>query len=149
MMQIRPGRSGDLERIVEISRVSLPQAWSRESLSAELDNPARARFLVAEAAGQVIGFIHWWLVLDEGQIMNLAVNPDYRRHGAGRALLDAAVRSASESGAVSMVLEVREGSSAALGLYRSAGFSVIAVRRGYYSDNGENALFMQRSFVHV
>ena len=149
MMQIRPGRSGDLERIDEISRVSLPQAWSRESLQAELDEPARARFLVVEAEGQVIGFIHWRLVLDEGQIMNLAVNPDNRRHGAGRALLDAAVRSASESGAATMVLEVREGSAAALGLYRSAGFVVIAVRRGYYSDNGENALFMQRSFVHV
>src|SRR5450756_667268 len=98
MMQIRPGYSGDLERIDEISRVSLSQAWSRESLQAELDNPARARFLVAEVEGQVIGFIHWRLVLDEGQIMNLAVNPDYRRHGAGRALLDAAVRSAFESG---------------------------------------------------
>jgi ribosomal-protein-alanine N-acetyltransferase len=149
MICIRAGQPEDLESVDAISRASLPQAWSRESLSTELDHHPTARFLVAADEGQVIGFIHWWMVLDEGQIMNLAVSPDHRNHGTGRALLDAAIRTACEAGAVSMVLDVREGNSAARNLYQSAGFQVVAVRRGYYADNGENALFMQRYFVQM
>jgi len=146
---LRFGTAADADAVFRISEASLGNPWSRESLRSEFDRPDTVRFLVAENGGGIVGFIHWWRILDEAQVMNLAVLPDHRRRGIGAALLREAIRLARNEGASSMVLEVREGNTAARGLYGSAGFAALATRTGYYPDNGENAVFMRLSFVQV
>ena len=149
MIRIRTGILSDADAVFAISEASLPESWNMDSIRSELEGGELVRFLVAEDRDGLVGYIHWWMVLDEAQVMNIAVHPSRRRIGAGGRLLQAAIRSAREEGAASMVLEVREGNVPARKLYESAGFTVVASRKGYYPDNGENALFMVLNFVHM
>jgi len=122
---------------------SMHLTWSRDAVIAELSHNPAARVLLAEEEGETVGCIHWWKVIDEVQIMNLAVRPAFRRRGIARLMLEAAVRAARGEGATAVVLEVREGNVPAVALYESTGFQTIAIRPGYYEDTGENALFMR------
>ena len=149
MIRIRPGLPSDADAVFAISAASLPEAWSMDSIRSELEGGNLIRFMVAEDQDGLVGFMHWWMVMDEAQVMNIAVHPTRRRMGAGKELLLAAIRSAREEGASTMVLEVREGNLPARSLYESVGFTVVANRPGYYPDNGENALIMALDFVHV
>jgi ribosomal-protein-alanine N-acetyltransferase len=97
----------------------------------------------AEGANEVIGFALAWRAADERHLLDLAVDPGWRRKGVGRHLLAAVLEEAHAGAARLVVLEARASNAAALGLYRSAGFLVTDVRRAYYSDNGEDAVVMR------
>ncbi len=143
MTSIRPAGPEDTDRVYSILSESMHLPWSRDAVVAELGRNPAACVLLAEEEGEAVGCIHWWMVFEEAQIMNLAVRPAFRRRGIARLLLDAAVRAARTEGATAVVLEVREGNAPAVALYAAAGFRTIAVRRRYYEDTGENALFMR------
>lgn len=83
-----------------------------------------------------------WHVLDEGQITNIAVKPEYRRFGIASALLEHLKKSAKELGIILMELEVREGNQAAIGLYKKQGFETVGRRRRYYKNPTEDAILM-------
>jgi ribosomal-protein-alanine N-acetyltransferase len=89
------------------------------------------------------------LVLDEVHVHNLAVRPDRRRLGLGRALLRLGLDLAARRGATSAFLEVRAGNEDALALYGAAGFEPLAVRRAYYAHPPEDALVLRRSGLEV
>lgn len=115
-------------------------------------------FLTAAKAGNVVtlafseevlvGFFVLQLVLDESELMDIAVDPAYQSRGFGRALLTEAFKTAKLSGAGLMHLEVRIGNARARGLYESFGFAIDAVRRNYYrTETGrEDAVLMTRVF---
>lgn len=86
-----------------------------------------------------------WLVVDELHITAVAVHPKHRRQGLGRRVLEALLAEAREAGAEHATLEVSSVNEAAMALYASLGFGVIAVRRGYYR-NGEDALVQLKKF---
>jgi [ribosomal protein S18]-alanine N-acetyltransferase len=112
-------------------------------LPSEQSRPwARMWVTRASVRSPPVGFLLAWAVADELHIMQVATHPDARRRGAGGALLDAAIRLAVDTHARLIVLEVRRGNHAAIRLYRSRGFHVIGIRRGYYGDSGEDALEM-------
>lgn len=136
----------DIPAVVAIDRRSFPVPWSERSYRFELlENPA-ALLLVAEATAEpgrpVVGYVGLWLLGEEAHISTLAVDPAYRRRGIGRRLLRAALERAAAAGAQAVTLEVRVSNAAAIALYRSFGFQEVGVRRGYYRDNGEDALLM-------
>ena len=107
---------------------------------------AQSIFLVAEnTEPRVIGYVVVLKVIDESEILNIAVDPGDRGKSIGSALLDAAIEMASEAGAVETFLEVRESNAAARGLYESRGFTEIARRRGYYRNPVEDALVLRRA----
>lgn len=112
-------------------------------LSDELSRPW-ARLWVARpsALSEPVGFLLAWSVADELHILQVATRPDMRRRGAGGTLLDAAIAHAREQGARILLLEVRKTNDDAIRMYRSRGFHVIRVRRGYYARDGEDALEM-------
>ena len=90
----------------------------------------------------VIGFAGFWVMAEEAHIINLAVRQSCRRRGIGELLLISLIDLATELKTHLITLEVRASNTAALSLYRRYGFTVIGLRRGYYSDNKEDAVVM-------
>jgi ribosomal-protein-alanine N-acetyltransferase len=139
---LRKMRLDDLEQVVAIDQISFSLPWPPRSFRFELtDNPA-SRCWVAELDGRVVGMLVAWLIVDEIHIATLAAHPDFRKQGIGEKLLSLALQSARDEGAVSSFLEVREGNTAALELYRKFGYMEDGRREGYYKDNGETAILM-------
>jgi ribosomal-protein-alanine N-acetyltransferase len=132
-----------LSEVAAIEEMSFSVPWSAESLELMLTDQASA--LVALEDGKVIGYVGMMCVLDEGQIINVAVHPDARRRGVGRALMQAAETYAKERGIVFLSLEVRESNIAARSMYSSLGWIEQGIRKGFYSHPIENACVMTKS----
>jgi ribosomal-protein-alanine N-acetyltransferase len=137
---LRPFVVSDLLAVLEIERTSFPVPWQPEFFLNEMNNPY-ARLVVAERAGQVIGYFCRWLVADEMHILDVAVHPGHRRCGVGRLLLQHILAEARQNGACSASLEVRVSNQPAIALYQALGFQQAAIRRRYY-ENGEDAFLM-------
>ena len=142
----------DLLEVVEIEKLSGISAWGWDAYHNELQSPEDVIMLVAangestQESGQALaGFIVSRLVAGELHINNVAVRPEFRRRGVAAQLLTAALSQGRVQGAGFAFLEVREGNTAAQGLYRRAGFAVTGRRRGYYSQPVEDALLMSRT----
>ena len=136
---------GDLAEILEIERSSFPSPWSPGLFRNEMANPL-SRILVGKPVGisgaPMAGYVIFWRVADEIHLHNIAVRPEFRRCGIASRLLDRVIRQGRAEGARLMTLEVRRSNIAAQKLYERFGFSVRGVRRGYYTDTGEDALVM-------
>lgn len=133
----------DVDAVHAIEADTFATPWSRQSFYEEMTRNACARYLVAELpeAG-IVGFAGVWIVIDEGHITNIAVKKEYRGQGIGRALTAALMQYAANLGVVYMTLEVRRSNGIAQRVYLSHGFIQVGVRKKYYEDNGEDALFM-------
>jgi [ribosomal protein S18]-alanine N-acetyltransferase len=135
----------DIDDILRIESVSFTRPWTREMYLSELEHRDVSAFYIArDALGEAIGFCSCWRVLDEVHINNLAVLPEHRRSGVASALLERVLRDGAAKGAGLATLEVRASNVPALRLYEKFGFSVSAVRRGYYSHPDEDALVLWR-----
>jgi [ribosomal protein S18]-alanine N-acetyltransferase len=144
-IEIRPARPDDLAALVRLERQCFAAPWSEESLRFDLMDHPEARYLVAcNPEGSVVGYAAYWRTLDEAMITNVAVAPDWRGRGVGRRLLDALVRQAVDEKLSGLTLEVRPSNQPARRLYEAAGFTAIGLRKGYYADNGEDAIIMQK-----
>lgn len=130
-----------IPRILEIESKSNSAPWSERSFRGELDNP-QSIFISAIANGDVVGFAGLWVVVDEGHITTVAVDPDYRRNGIGKRLTKEVLEKGKDRGAVCATLEVRASNEAAIQLYEELGFVQAARRKGYYPDNREDAIVM-------
>jgi ribosomal-protein-alanine N-acetyltransferase len=133
--------SGDLEQVMAIERTAFAYPWSGRFFQQELEVEC-ARSVVAEFNGQIVGYVLFWLLPDEVDIHNIAVHSDFRRKGIGGALLDQVIARAQRRSSIRVTLEVRVSNSAARKLYERTGFVPVGLRRGYYSDNGEDAVAM-------
>lgn len=134
----------DLPQVLEIEHLSYPTPWSRRAFVSELTENAYAHYLAAKSGSRLLGYVGMWLVLDEAHITNVAVHPASRHQGVGRLLMETAIHLTEEHGCRTTTLEVRRTNQVAQSLYRSLGFQVTGVRKGYYTDNGEDALIMVR-----
>jgi ribosomal-protein-alanine N-acetyltransferase len=146
----------DITKVDMIARASFDEPGF--SAERELERPW-ARIWAARAANEnenenesegegegeadvVVGFLETWHVADELHILNIATEPQARRRGFATALMNAALAYAAENGVRLVLLEVRRSNEDARRLYRRLGFTDGAVRRGYYADNGEDAIEM-------
>ena len=142
---LRDMRREDLPAVLDIERRSFAQPWSRAFFEKELATPfARLVVTVEEAVPrpQVIGYTCRWRVTDEVHLLNVAVHPERRGLGHGRALVAAVVGEAEAARARVVYLEVRAGNVIARRLYRQLGFKDLGVRRGYYGP-GQDAIVME------
>ena len=137
---------GDLGSVLEIERKSFEQPYSREILAQELKIKA-AYLRVATHRKKIIGYIDFWLVHDEMELISIAVDPEFKRRGVGEALMQEMLRFAHVNGAKSIYLDVRRSNVAAQTLYEKFGFFKVGVRRRYYSDNQEDAIMMKKSLA--
>lgn len=132
--------SDHLSDVATLERLCFAEPWSEKSLALLLGESA-VGFVVTEA-GRSVAYGGMLCVAGEGQITNIAVHPDCRRRGFGRAVTEALLRYARETDLFEVSLEVRESNEAAIALYRLLGFSVCGVRRSFYQRPTENALVM-------
>ena len=143
--EIVPMDRSHISQIAQLERECFSTPWTEAMLEEELFNP-QASFIVAEdGEGNVLGYAGLHVVLDEGYIDNIAVEPDARRHGVASALLDVYCR----FGAVNLAfltLEVRASNAPAIGLYEKYGFQRAGIRPGYYQRPREDAVIMTREF---
>lgn len=133
--------TADLDEIMLIERSSYPVPWSPSFFRQELQ-VACARSILAEVHGKIIGYVLFWILPGAIDIHNIAVHVDYRRRGVARALLERVIEQARRQSIVRVMLEVRQSNSPAQKLYNGMGFLNTGIRKGYYSDNGEDALAM-------
>lgn len=131
--------------IYELSKISFHTPWSIDSINAELSNNL-AKYIVCEelSTGRVLGFVGVWIIAGEGNITNIAVDPDYRRLGIGSTLLTELFKLCSENQCNEITLEVRVSNTSAQNLYLNHGFVNEGIRKKYYEDTGEDAIIMWR-----
>ena len=140
---LRPMSVTDLQQVIRIEHTSFPTPWTLELFVRELSLKFSHNF-VLDLLGMVIGYVNFWVVAGEMHIMSIAVHEDYRGKRVGTMLLERSLAYARRHGAEYVYLEVRKGNLAAMALYRGMEFEVVGVRKGYYTDTGEDALIMAR-----
>jgi ribosomal-protein-alanine N-acetyltransferase len=141
-------REEDIPSVREIDDLSFPTPWPHEAYIRELRDNRLACYIVARTTGGVVGYAGMWIILDEAHVTTIAVAPELRGRRIGERLLVSLIAEALHRGAHWVTLEVRRSNRTAQGLYRKYGFKEIGVRRGYYSDNREDAIVMWTGNLH-
>ena len=142
-VDIRALTIGDLNAIESIERRSYTTPWSRSMFAGELAKPA-SLCVGAFEDDRLAGYLITSRYVDAWHVMNIAVNPAFRRRGIATALLERLFELTDDGGRRGYTLEVRVSNKGAIKLYERLGFSARGKRRGYYTDNREDALVMWR-----
>ena len=141
-VQIRLMREDDLETVSRIEQVSYSVPWSEATFRGLLRR-RDAELLVAERDGGLVGYAIFWQVLDQGELGNVAVEPQARRLGVARRLIREVMERAAARGVRELFLEVRPSNLGARRLYDSYGFVPVGRRRNYYQEPVEDAVVMR------
>ena len=144
-MEIRKMTAAEVPQVAELEKLCFSLPWSEKSVAGELDNPLSV-WLVAMEGESLAGYVGSQTVMDETDMMNLAVAPRFRRQGVGEALVNALEASLKDYGSRCLTLEVRDSNAAARALYAKLGFVEIGRRRGYYRDPREDALILRKEW---
>lgn len=143
IVRVAPMRRRHLRAVLRIEAQVYPRPWTLGLYLGELALPEQQRiYLVARSAGNVVGHAGLMFAATDGHVTTIAVDPAWQRRGIGAHLLLALVEQAIEHGARDLTLEVRSSNAAAQALYRRFGFHEAGVRKGYYQEDGEDALIM-------
>lgn len=135
--------ANDINDVLNISNLCFSTPWSRDSIYSELNNPL-AKYIVAKdlESNSVIGFIGAWIVMGEADITNIAVHPNYRSLTIGSKLLSSLISLCENLDCSLINLEVRSSNIPAQNLYKKFLFIENGLRKGYYTDNKEDAVLM-------
>ena len=147
-LELRRLELHDLNEIERIERASYPTPWSRSMFAGELAKPSSLSLGAFDAdTGALLGYLVISRYVDAWHVMNVAVAPEQRRRGIARTLLEHLFELTSQDERRGYTLEVRVSNEGAIELYERLGFVARGVRRGYYTDNREDALIMWRDPV--
>lgn len=150
VVDVVPMRRRHLRQVVRIDAQSDGDRWSPGLFLAELRRGDGSRcYRVAMDGSRVVGFAGLLYAVDDGHVTTVAVDRACRRRGVATALLTGLATDARARGCTALTLEVRAGNTAALALYRRFGFAPAGVRKGYYSDNGEDALVLWATDINT
>ena len=139
--ELRRMQMDELPEVMEVERRAFAHPWSAELLRRELTHDW-STILLALEGGRVVGFVIFWVVVDEIHVLNVAVDPVHRRRGIARILLAELLDRGRANGLSMATLEVRRSNEAALALYAGLGFRNVGVRKGYYVEEREDAIVM-------
>jgi ribosomal-protein-alanine N-acetyltransferase len=149
---IEPMREADVPTIQEIERHIFSTPWPRNAYYRELASRNSAYYIVLrrETAGdpEIVGYGGMWRMYDEAHVTTIGVRQDLQHHGYGRILFAGLVQAAYDMGAKWITLEVRASNDNAMRMYETYGFKVIGRRKGYYTDNGEDAIVMWSDSIY-
>ena len=143
MIEFRKLKLRDLNAIEEIERASYPTPWSRSMFAGELAKPSSICLgAIDGATDELVGYLIISRYVDAWHVMNIAVAPTHRRRGIARGLMERLFELTARDARRGYTLEVRVSNVTAIALYERFGFEPSGVRRGYYTDNREDALIM-------
>ena len=134
-----------VESIARLESVCFNDPWSVNSIQSELNNPL-SLWIVAIDSNQVIGYVGSQSVMGWADMMNLAVDPDYRNRGVGRELVEQLIKRLKDNEVTCLTLEVRVSNTPAVNLYSSLGFCEVGRRPGYYRNPKEDALILRKGW---
>ena len=142
-VEFRKLKIRDLNAIEQIERSSYPTPWSRSMFAGELAKPSSICLGAVDAyTNELVGYLIISRYVDAWHVMNVAVAPEYRRRGVATTMLDRLFELTAADGRRGYTLEVRVSNAGAIRLYEQVGFKARGIRRGYYTDNREDALIM-------
>ena len=144
-MKIETMNASYVAQIAELEKLCFSDPWSANSIASELENKL-AFWLVATEGDRVAGYIGSQTVMDETDMMNVAVHPDYRRKGIAEALVNDLVQNLKKMGSHFLTLEVRASNVPAITLYEKLGFTEIGRRKNYYRNPREDALILRKEW---
>ncbi len=158
---VEPMTLDDIDQVMEIERIVFPAPWSARAYRYEITENDHSTMLVVRkartpagplahlgsllglgAVGPLLGYAGFWLLVDEAHICTIAVRPQWQGQGLGELLLVSLLEQGMRLGAGRATLEVRVSNSSARALYEKYGFQIISRRKGYYTDNKEDAYIM-------
>jgi len=145
-----PVTEEDIVHILEIEQEAISPPWTHGALLSEIYRDDS--FFAVARSGQrestkgslLHGFIILRSILDEGELLQIAVGKDARRRGIADMLMASAIKNIEENSIRSVFLEVRKSNEAAISLYKKHGFKSVRLRRDYYTDPTEDAVVMVR-----
>jgi len=143
----RPLLAADVDGVAAIERAAFTDPWPARAFTELLAQPHVRAFAVDQEDGRLAGYALASVAADQGEILNLAVDPLARGHGLGRRLVDALLEMFRRERVTSVFLEVRQSNEVAIRLYRRAGFRPQSSRKRYYRNPTENALTMTLSLA--
>ena len=132
-------------QVAALERLCFSDPWSENSVASELENEL-SLWLVAEEGETVLGYVGSQTVLDETDMMNVAVHPDHRRRGVAAALITELVSRLKMQGSRCLKLEVRASNAPAIALYETLGFTQLGLRKNYYRNPKEDALILGKEW---
>lgn len=135
-----------ISEIFELERLCFASPWPPEVLYEDICISKHHYFVIKEN-DKIVGYAGMWLILDEAHINNICVHPDYRCRGYGKMLVHHLIKEAYRNDADSITLEVRISNDTAISLYKSYGFEIEGIRKGYYQDNHEDAIIMWKQGI--
>jgi [ribosomal protein S18]-alanine N-acetyltransferase len=156
-------READIATIQEIEREIFSTPWPRNAYYRELASRSSAHYVVLRQEGvterparfqgadldaSIVGYGGMWRMYDEAHVTTIGVRHDLQHRGHGRVLFAGLVQAAYDMGAKWVTLEVRTSNENAMHMYEAFGFKVIGRRKGYYTDNGEDAIVMWSDSIH-
>ena len=144
-MMIETMNASHVAQIAELEKICFSDPWSERSIASELDNNL-ALWLTATEGNRVAGYIGSQTVLDETDMMNVAVHPEFRRQGIAELLVNTLVERLKSAGSRCLTLEVRASNLPAISLYEKLGFTEIGRRKNYYRNPREDALILRKEW---
>ena len=144
-MEIRHLKEADIPQLVDLEKQCFSDPWSESAFRYELTNPLSV-WLVAAENGIIAGYAGTQTVLDESDMMNVAVNPAFRRQGIAKKLIESMVKILKDRDSKCLTLEVRVSNAEAISLYEKLGFIQVGLRRGYYRNPREDAYILRKEW---
>ena len=139
-----PTELNHLDEIAEIESLCFSNPWSKQSFADGMANEKVQKFFTAISDGKIVGYICIFHIFEDGELLNIAVAPDYRKQGIGQILIDKMFDYLKTQEVNRISLEVRESNVSARNLYLKNGFSPVGIRKNYYSEPREDGIIMEK-----
>lgn len=135
---------GDLDQVMVIEEYSFPTPWKRAMYENDISHNKFSRFFVIKdkVSGELVAYIGTWFIYEEAHVGTIASKKDYRGLRLAEQMLAYTALQAKNEGMEYIILEVRESNEPAIKLYERLSFEQVGLRKGYYSDTGEDALLL-------
>lgn len=146
MLEIIEMKEEHIDDVLAVEEICFHIPWTRADFQREVNDNKMAIYRVAVVNGKIVGYAGMWHVVNEGQITNVAVLPEYRRYGIGKAIMEEFIKIAQDYEMIGITLEVKISNLPAQKLYTKFGFKPEGFRKNYYKDTNEDAIIMWKYF---
>lgn len=133
------------DKLAELEKQCFSDPWTGNMFLGDLKSEHTCYFGAFDENNNLIGYAGMWISVDDGQITNVAVHPDFRRKGIAYSLVINLVQVCKHKNLESITLEVRESNDNAISLYEKLGFERVGLRKNYYKNPSENAILMTKT----